>query len=246
MRLYKSVNDMRDIDVYKVFHMVKNYMKTYGKTITVHSREVVYLDYYVVSNIDGNLRGFEDELVYKMKSYKIGEEPEDFYIGMNEKTFSIYDKRSFLSGMDINKINEIYTIESANKVLRKEDLKRNSLNNFLNIISMTDYEIVDLFYAVKEYLKRSGEVLELNGYRVKYIDFHVVREVQGEQFGFQNELVYVGKSYSDDKVEDVYMGMNEKSFIVSDMRKFLENIKVEILERIVVSLTASTVLGKNK
>ena len=243
--MFESVKNMTDLEVSKVFSLVKSYLKTYNEVLLVNGLEVVYLDYYVVSEINGVQRGFEDELVYKLQSYKIGEKPKDYYMGMHEKSFSICEKRKFLEGIDIAKINGIYTVECANKVLRKEDTHKKGIRALNNINSLNDSDIVELFYDVKEYLKRSGEILDLKGYRVKYIDYHVVREVSGEPMGFQDELVYVGKSYSNEGVSDIYMGMNERGFNVKDMRKLLENIECDKLERILVSLSASEVLTKN-
>lgn len=107
----------------------------------------------------------------------------------------------------------------------------------------SDAEVVRVFYMVKEYLKVSGEILELGGHRVKYMDYHVVCEREGELMGFEDELVYVGDSYSGDKkLGEVYMGMHEKEFTIPNMRGFLRQIDSKKLERIIVSVCASRAL----
>ena len=108
-------------------------------------------------------------------------------------------------------------------------------------------EVVKVFGMVKEYLKNTKETLKLGGYTVKYIDYHVVRETEDELFGFEDELVYVGKRYSGDKeICDTYMGMNERQFNISQMHDFLKQIDKKDLESIIVGVCASRALKKER
>ena len=115
------------------------------------------------------------------------------------------------------------------------------------VLDYNQKEVLEAFGMVKEYLKITGNILNLGGYRVKYIDYHIVREIEGELWGFEDELVYVGKTYSGDKeIGDTYMGMHEKQFNVSEVHGFLKQIDKKDLERIIVGVCASRALRKER
>lgn len=110
-----------------------------------------------------------------------------------------------------------------------------------------DKEVIEAFSMIKEYLKNSGEILNLGGHRVKYIDYHVVSETEDMIMGFEDELVYVGTTYSGGvEIGETYMGMHERDFSIPNMKGFLKQIDEKDLQVIIISVCASRALRKSR
>lgn len=116
-----------------------------------------------------------------------------------------------------------------------------------NIADYTNEEVLRVFDMVKSHLKRSDKVLKLNGYKVKYIDYHIVRETEEGHMGYEDEIVYIAECFEDGKkVEDSYLGMNEKEFTVVNMRNFLSNIDRDELNSIILGNAFYSVKRKER
>ena len=106
-------------------------------------------------------------------------------------------------------------------------------------------EAEEVFSHLKNYLKHSGETLDIGGRRVKYIDCLVVREIEGQAYGFEDELVYVCETWSGNKkLDDTYLGMHERELTAKAKRKLLSEIEPKTLEKIILTQLASKVLYK--
>lgn len=107
----------------------------------------------------------------------------------------------------------------------------------------TNAESEEVFSHLKEYLKRSGEVLEVGGRKVKYIDYLIVREIEDQLYGFEDELVFVCETWSGNKrLDDTYLGMHERTLTSNAKKNFLREIEPKTLERIIVGQLASKAL----
>lgn len=107
-----------------------------------------------------------------------------------------------------------------------------------------DIEIVKAFNAVRDYLRGYKEDLIVNGRTVRYIDYYIVRQIGEELFGFQDELVYVGKAYKDDKyIGEHYIGVRDKELNIIEMKYFLEGIDKDKLHEILAVDSANKALN---
>lgn len=107
----------------------------------------------------------------------------------------------------------------------------------------TNAEAEEVFSHLKDYLKHSGETLDLGGRRIKYIDYLVVREIGDELYGFEDELVFVCETWSgDERLDDTYIGMHERELTSNAKKSFLKEIEPKTLEKIIFGQLASKAL----
>lgn len=116
----KTVSDYTDLDVVKVFEMLKRYLKVSKDIMEIDGYRVKYVDYHIVSEEEGILKGFEDELVYVAECFKDGVKVEDKYIGMGERGLSIQGRRSILKGVSIDTLNSIILGSTLSGLKKKE------------------------------------------------------------------------------------------------------------------------------
>ncbi|GAA0101640.1 hypothetical protein UT300012_23550 [Paraclostridium bifermentans] len=111
------------------------------------------------------------------------------------------------------------------------------------VVDYSNDEVEKVFGYLKRYLKTTGETLEIDGRRIKYIDYLETHRTKDTSYGFEDELVYVCDTYrGNEKVEDTYIGMHERHLSCVAKREFLKDIPKETLEQIIISQMASKVI----